>query len=108
MSETQTNPTNEDIAARNMGAALWRLERQVPPPRKVLLHGEPLLRHVEQTIQRAMVVKLTRYIGMLNAARRRQSPLAPIPRDDGPEDSVGITIQREVHGLAVAVERTRG
>lgn len=69
MSEAQANLTNEDIAARNMEAALRRLERQVPPPRQVLLHGNPVLRYVEQTIQQAIVVKLARYISMLNAAR---------------------------------------
>jgi len=65
MNEAQSN---ESIAVRNMEAALRRIERQIPPPQKVLLHGHPVLRYVEQTIQQALVAKLARHISNLNAA----------------------------------------
>jgi hypothetical protein len=66
MNEAQSN---ESIALRNMEVALRRIESQIPPPQKVLLHGHPVLRYVEQTIQQALVAKLARHISNLNAAR---------------------------------------
>jgi len=65
------NPTlaNEEIALRNMESGLRRLEKLVPPPRDVPLHGHPVLRYVEQTIQQAIVAKLARYISLLNGAK---------------------------------------
>jgi hypothetical protein len=65
MNEAQSN---ESIAVRNIENAFRRIESQVLPPQAVLLHGHPVLRYVEKTIQQALVAKLARHISMLNAA----------------------------------------
>lgn len=69
MSTQSADLTNEEIALHNMEAGLRRLEKLVPVPRDVPLHGHVVLRYVEQTIQQAIVAKLARYISLLNGAK---------------------------------------
>lgn len=69
MSTWNPSINNEDVALHNMEAGLRRLERLVPAPCDVSLHGYLALRYVEQTIQQAIVAKLVRYISLLNGAK---------------------------------------
>ncbi|PXV53601.1 hypothetical protein SAMN04487785_116112 [Dyella jiangningensis] len=69
MSTQNADLTNEEIVLHNMELGLRRLEKLVPPPSDVLLHGNKVLRYTEQTIQQAIVAKLARYMSLLNGAR---------------------------------------
>lgn len=69
MSVSRMDMSNEDIGLHNMEVGLRRLEKLVPEPRDIPLHGYPVLRYVEKTIQQAIVAKLARYISLLNGAK---------------------------------------
>ena len=91
--------SNEDIALYNLEVALKQLERLVPSPRTTLLHGAPVWRYVEQTIQQAVVVKLARYISLLSAAKIlmehghvHEQALLQRAMDEGESDIVFLTL----------------
>lgn len=69
MSKPNRERSNEEIALHNMEIALRRIEGHVPPPQEVLIHGNPALRYLEQTIQQAIVAKVARYISLLSGAK---------------------------------------
>lgn len=69
METSNQGETIEEAALYNMEIGLRRLEKMVPPPRTVALHGRPVLRYLEQTIEQAIVAKLARCISLLSGAK---------------------------------------